>query len=423
LFHEQRNEELRICSEFEKKLIKFENSKFAPLQPFMEKLRSYFTPQLMLGLYVFLALAVSVQLNVLGPKYIEGWNHPLTHYNVYLIFKDSFFHLIHNQDLYQYWPNEHWDLYKYSPAFALFMAPFANLPDWLGLGLWSLLNSIVLFVGLYQIPNLSQKAKTLLLLFVLVELSTSLQNAQSNALVVGLVLLGFNQFEKGNRGWATFWIVASGFIKIYGIAALGLALFYPNKLRTAFFTGLWTILLLFLPLLVVSPTQLWFLYTSWKNLLANDHSNSIGMSVQGLAISWLQFKGNKDLILLASMALMGFPFLLWNRYQDFGFRCLVLALLLIWLVIFNHKAESPTFVIAMAGVGLWYFSKPNRPVSDTVFLLIALFLTSLSVTDLIPSSLRKTYIYPYSIKALGCLVIWVKILWEIVAPKSSKLKG
>jgi predicted Co/Zn/Cd cation transporter (cation efflux family) len=96
---------------------------------------------------------------------------------------------------------------------------------------------------------------------------------------------------------------------------------------------------------------------------------------------------------------------------------------LIWLVIFNHKAESPTFIIAIAGVGIWYFSKSNRPIFDTILMLVALFLTSLSVTDLIPSDFRKSYVYPYSIKALGCFVVWVKILWEIVAPKSSKLKG
>ena len=389
----------------------------------MEKLRSYFTPQLMLGFYILLALAVSIQLIFLGPKQIEGWNHSLTHYNVYLIFKDSFFHLVHNQDLYQFWPEEHWDLYKYSPVFALLMAPFAYLPDWLGLSIWNLLNSILLFLAINQLPALTQKAKTLLLLFVLVELSTSLQNAQSNALVLSLVVFGFNQFEKGNMGWATLWIVASGFIKIYGIAALCLSLFYPNKARTAYFTFLWTILLLLLPLLVVTPSQLWFLYTSWKNLLANDHSNSVGMSVQGLAVSWLHYKGSKDLLLLASMVVMGLPFLIWNRYQDFGFRSLVLALLLIWLVIFNHKAESPTFIIAITGVGIWYFSKPQRPVFDTVFLFIALILTSLSVTDLVPSYFRKTYVYPYSIKALGCFIIWGKILWEIVTQNITKLKA
>lgn len=389
----------------------------------MEKLRSYFTPQLMLGVYIFLALAVSIQLIFLGPKQIEGWNHSLTHYNVYLIFKGSFFHLIHNQDLYQFWPEEHWDLYKYSPVFALFMAPFAYLPDWLGLSIWNLLNSILLFLAINQLPTLTQKAKALLLLFVLVELSTSLQNAQSNALVLSLVVFGFNQFEKGNMGWATLWIVASGFIKIYGIAALFLSLFYPNKSRTASFTFLWTLLLLLLPLLLVSPSQLWFLYTSWKNLLANDHSNSVGMSVQGLAVSWLQYKGSKDLLLFASLILMGLPFLLRSRYQDFGFRSMVLALLLIWLVIFNHKAESPTFIIAMTGVGLWYFSKPERPVFDTIFLFIALFLTSLSVTDLVPSYFRMTYVYPYSIKALGCFIIWGKILWEIVTQNITKLKA
>jgi hypothetical protein len=234
---------------------------------------------------------------------------------------------------------------------------------------------------------------------------------------------GFNQFEKGNMRWGSLWIVASGFIKIYGIVAITLALFYPNKLRTALFTSLWVGILLFIPLLIISPQQLWFLYGSWKNLLANDYTVSLGMSVHGLASSWLHFTGNKNLILFISLVFMGFPFLLCKHFGEFRFRCLVLAYLLIWLVIFNHKAESPTYIIAIAGVGIWYFSNPGRTHYDTFILFLALILTSLSVTDMVPSGIRKNYVYPYSIKALGCLVVWVKIFWEIVASKTSKLKG
>jgi hypothetical protein len=51
-------------------------------------------------------------------------------YNVYVIFKQAFFHLIAQKNLYILYPHEHWDLYKYSPTFALFIVLLAYLPDW-----------------------------------------------------------------------------------------------------------------------------------------------------------------------------------------------------------------------------------------------------------------------------------------------------
>jgi hypothetical protein len=46
-------------------------------------------------------------------------------------------------------------LYKYSPAFALFMAPFAMLSDFFGLPLWNLLNALVLLSAIFYLPALT----------------------------------------------------------------------------------------------------------------------------------------------------------------------------------------------------------------------------------------------------------------------------
>jgi hypothetical protein len=45
-------------------------------------------------------------------------------YNNYIIFKQSFTHLYNHQDLYGAYSSEYWDLYKYTPTFAVLMAPF-----------------------------------------------------------------------------------------------------------------------------------------------------------------------------------------------------------------------------------------------------------------------------------------------------------
>jgi len=42
-----------------------------------------------------------------------------SHYNNYIIFKQSFYHLIAQKDLYIHYPQEQYDLFKYPPTFAL----------------------------------------------------------------------------------------------------------------------------------------------------------------------------------------------------------------------------------------------------------------------------------------------------------------
>ncbi|RME20836.1 MAG: hypothetical protein D6800_12755, partial [Candidatus Zixiibacteriota bacterium] len=73
-------------------------------------------------LYVYIAAAVGVSciqyLKGAKPLYGEGY----THYNNYLIFKYSFLNLLAGKNLYVTHPEQYYDLFKYSPTFALLMA-------------------------------------------------------------------------------------------------------------------------------------------------------------------------------------------------------------------------------------------------------------------------------------------------------------
>jgi len=48
-----------------------------------------------------------------------------------------------------------------------------------------------------------------------------------------------------------------------------------------------------------------------------------------------------------------------DQWADGRFRQLFLCSLLVFLVIFNHQAESPSFVIATCGIAIWYVSSPS----------------------------------------------------------------
>lgn len=372
------------------------------------KTRFNFLKDINFVLLVYIAIAVLASLGeyLKGVKVFDGREY--THYNNYLVFKQSFFNLVTGKDLYILYPDIVWDYFKYSPTFALLMAPFAMLPDMIGLILWNLLNALVLFFAVKYLPGKEDKTKALILWFIALELLTSIQNSQSNGLLAGLLVFSFVFFERRNVLLASLFIVLSFYIKLFGIAAAVLFLLYPDKLKFIAYSVLWFILLGILPLLAVSPEQLIFLYRSWANLLASDQAVSYGLSVMGILQSWFHLMPPKYLVLGLGTILLLLPFLNLRSYGNFQFRNLLLASLLIWVIIFNHKAESPTYIIAMAGVAVWYFTQPKR-VINLVLLLLALALTSLSPTDLFPRYLRDHLFSPYKLKALPVILVWVKI--------------
>ncbi len=376
-------------------------------------------PKFILGAYIFFALAASTG------EYLKGKEFGIfTHYNNFLIFRQSFPHLIHYIDLYKNHEPEHFDFYKYSPAFAIAMAPFTLVPDLPGLIAWNLLNALVLFFAIKSLPLKNDPAKIFILWFILQELLTNMQSSQSNGLVVALLIFGFNKFEKGNVFFAALFILLSAYIKIYGALALVLFLFYPDKLKFIFSCLLWVVMLTFIPLLFVSFDQLIFLYKSWYRIVAEDHAAQLqyGISLLGLIHTWFNTDPNKNILFLAGLTILCLPLIRINHYKELSFRINYFASVLIWLIIFNHRGESPTYIIAITGIAIWFFSSPKKIV-DMYLVVFAFILTSLSPTDLFPRYLRTHFVVPYTLKALPCILIWIKITIDSLTPTLSKREG
>ncbi|MCX6310249.1 MAG: glycosyltransferase family 87 protein [Bacteroidetes bacterium] len=365
-------------------------------------------------LLIFIVIVTAQSINL--PPRISETGLKFTHYNNYLIFKQSYFHLIQNKDLYQLYPVEHWDYYKYSPTFSLLMAPFVYLPDAAGLFLWNTLNVLVLFFALRKLPSLTDKNRLLLLGFILIELITSIQNSQSNALIAGLVIFAFLSLEKKQVGLAALFIVLTVFIKLFGLVAFALFMFYPNKPKAILYTIAWTLLLAILPLCVVPFSQLQFLYQSWLHLLQNDHSASIGFSVAGWLQTWFGVESKNGVVFVGAI-IFCLPFLKYKFFKELKFKLFFLASVLLWIVIFNHKAESPTFVIAVSGIAIWFFAQKMK-IENLILLSLAFLFTVLSPTDIFPKFLRDNYVTPYVLKAVPCIIIWCKIIFDLLFYKS-----
>lgn len=385
------------------------------MKPFSARLAAFFArADVQLAAYLLLTAAVTLQQYFLPLKSFENGPAVYTEYNNYVIFKRSFFHLLEGRNLYAAFPAEQWDLFKYSPTFALFMGLLAALPDWLGLFCWNLLNSLLLLTGLRHLTGLTPRARQALGWFVLLELVTSLQNSQSNGLILGLLVWAFVFLERRNLAAATLLVLLSAFVKIFGAVAFLLFLLYPRQGRAFGYGVLWTVALVALPLLVVSAPDLAAQYQNWLALLRSDHSASAGLSMMGWLNSWFGLHPNKTALVAVGLVLLVLPLLRRELHDSYRYRLWMLASMLIWMVIFNHRAESPTFIIAMGGVGLWFFSQKSTPLNAWLVGLAFMF-TSLSPTDVFPTFLRETLVYPFTLKAVFCIAVWAKLQVDLFA--------
>jgi hypothetical protein len=359
-----------------------------------------------LVLYGLLLIGITLQC------YLISIGNEYTRYNNYVIFKHSFAHLITLQDLYTLYQSEHYDLFKYSPTFALFMGLFRPFPDFVGLLLFNLLNLSVFIYSISKL-KLSNEKQKLALLFLLVESGISISSAQTNLLIAGLLILAFCHLEKNNLLMATLFITITLFIKIFGVVGFALWLLYPRKMKFILYSAGWILTLTILPLFVISPTDLLNQYYNWGELLKNDHTSSLGISFMGILTSWFSLNINKLLVLCLAVFVFCLPLIKVSLYKFYLFRIHILASILIWIVIFNHKGESPTYIIAMAGVAVWYFSQ-NPTTINTILIWLCLLFTSLSSTDAItPLWITSKYVEPFSLKALFCSIIWFKLIWDL----------
>ncbi|MES2560802.1 MAG: glycosyltransferase family 87 protein [Bacteroidota bacterium] len=336
--------------------------------------------------------------------------------NNFIIFKNSFYHLINHTTLYGPHPVEQYDLYKYSPTFALLFAPFALFPTYIGAVLWAVFNAFVLFWAIAKLPIDAGK-KTFIYWFALIELLTSIQNSQVNPLIAALFLFTFIAFERKQLLLAALLVILSAYIKVYGILGAALFVLYPDKIKFMLYCIGWTILLFLLPMLVISYDELLNQYEGWQDTIANDHqTRAVDVSIMRfvMAVSGMEFS-NKMRLLIQIVGVVIFC-LKYTRTRLFAlmeFRLLVLASVMIWSIVFNHLAESATYIIAIVGIALWYTTEQKHPL--TIALLIACFiLSSLSPTDIFPRSIRELYIVPYALKALPCFLVWAYIEYRLL---------
>ena len=369
---------------------------------------------MLLALYLVSTAVVSIE---------KGFGRPD---NNFAIFRASFPNLLAGRDLYAPHPEQYLDLFKYSPSFAVLFAPFAALSLPLSILAWSALNAFLLWYAITRL--LPGERGTLALALIYLEVLRSMQRAQSNSLVTALVILAFLAFEHRRQTGAALAIAVGTAIKIFPLAALAMGLLHRRRMRFALLFGATMLGLVALPLLVVSPHDLVAQYQSWGRVETVDALAAGGIaSVGGGALYggvmeqfriWFGVSWSNQVVQLIGTAVLLLPIVVrWKRVNDFDFRLLFLCSLLVFMVIFNHQSESPSFVIAVTGIVIWYVWFP-RTRWRTALMAVTIIVVSLSSTDITPHWLRQAVFVPYKLKTVPCMLAWVVMQWELLARPS-----
>ena len=301
--------------------------------------------------------------------------------NNFTIFRHVFWHVWEGLPLYVPYPEVYHDVNLYGPVFSCVVAPFAVCPPLMGLVLWLLTMAGLLFVAVRKLP-IERRGRIFIAWFCANELFTALSMAQFNVAIAALLILAFVLIEEGHEGWAALMIAVGTFVKLYGIVGQ---------------------------------------YDAWAEALTVKNDANLFALRQNISLLGMvrKISGRADYsdlwLIVPGLILFALPYLRLDQYRHRAFRLMFLASVMLFVVLFSTGSESSGYIIALTGVAIWYVGVPwRRSRWDLALLIFALLLTSFSPSDLFPRRIYHHYIIPYALKALPCVMVWLKLTWEMM---------
>lgn len=386
----------------------------------------------LLGLWMIIAIAAAVT------KFIG---------NNYLIYKFSFWNLIHEDHLYTYHPEQFGDLHHYGPIFSVLMCPFAVLPDWLGMLLWDIALALFLYWVIRQ-SKFKWGTQLFMLWFCAHELLTALQMQQINVAIAGMIILSYCYIQQEKDQWAAFFIVLATFIKLFGVVGLAFFFFSKHKKKLILWLIIWSVVMFLIPMLFSSPEYIIRTYQEWFTAIADKNHQSLLSSHQNISLlgmirkigyccylggheAYMQyFRAWHDVpptdinfwttysdrwLILAGLVLFFMPYLRFSQWKNESFRRMFLASVMMFLCLFSTSTESSGYIIGLTGVAIWFTGKPGKHNKwDISLMVLAFILTSMSPSDLFPQYLRQEWVWPFALKSLPVSIAWFVLIWQMM---------
>lgn len=345
-------------------------------------------------------------------------NHAI---NNFIIFRQSYFHLIHETNLYVEYISQYWDHYYYSPSFAVLVSPFAFLPTQLGAFVWGILDAGVLYFAIRQLPISAQKQNFILLLSAN-EMMNAASNLQSNGIMAATIILSFVYILKQKEFNSTAMMILGFFIKLYSITGLAFFFFSKRKKTLIISLLLWLVVFFLIPLLATSPGFLVQSYKDWAEALAlksnfdmtkDMYHNMVDVTIQGMVKRVFNLPNlNKWLFIIPGLLVFGAQYLQYKYFTNHIYRLYILCSVLLFIIVFNTGTESPTYIIGVPAICLWYVLQEKTKWNNIIF-IVSIFFSSFSYSDLFTPYLRNYIMVPYALKVVGCFIVWVTIAYQI----------
>ena len=344
----------------------------------------------------------------------------------YRIFIGVWNHTIEQLPLFDHYPLEYDDMNHYGPFFALVIAPFAWMNRYAGMAFWMLFLSMFLYVSVRK-SDFTKYQQLFVFWFCSHELLNALFLQQYNIAITAGVLLTFTMIERKQDFWAAFFIMLGTMIKLYGIVGLAFFFFSKNKLTLVLSCLFWGVVMLVAPMAVSSPEYIIQQYYEWYialveknadniNVLAGNMADlSTNISLLGMVRRTTQIVTYSDLwLIIPGIIAFLIPYLRISQYKYVAFRQTLLASVLMFTVLFSTGSENSTYIIAFAGVALWYCCAPwKRSKWDIALMVVVFIISSLSPGDLFPKAIYRGLIQPYALKALPVTIVWFKLCYEM----------
>lgn len=355
-------------------------------------------------------------------KFVKG---PLA-YNNYLIFKNVFFNTINQNNLYSEYPVKYLDVNHYGIFFSAVIAPFAVMPDWIGMVLWNVFNALVFLYAVKKLP-FTNDYKSFFAWLCLQEFITSSLSLQFNIALAGLIILSAVYVYERKETQSVIAILIGTFVKIYGIVGLSQFFFIKNKKRFIIAFAAVFILFFCLPMLYSSSEFVINSYSDWykelihKNNINGELNTYQDISIMGFFRRILNNPHISNLYFYAvGLPLFALPYIRLSQYKSSAFKLMILASTLVFLVLFSSSSESPTYIIAVSGVMLWFLMQKQKNTLVISLLIFVIVFTCFSNSDLFPRYIKDHFIIKYSIKSLPCSIVWIRITYELLTKDFEK---
>lgn len=347
-------------------------------------------------------------------------------YNNYLIFKGVFYNTLQEKNIFLQYPDLFFDSNHYGVFFSLLIAPFAMLPDGFGAVLWNVAITLVFLYAIYKLP-FSDRKKSFFAWLCLQEFITAATYFQFNIILTGLLMLSAIYIYERKEAQSAFSILIGTFVKVYGIVGLSAFFFIKNKFKFILSFIIIAILFFVLPMLISSPNFGvqsyidWYVSLSGKNLENQALGTRQDYSLMGVVRRILQNPNISNLVFLIPGAIVFMlPYLRIKQYKYLPFQLMILASTLLFVVLFSSGSESPTYIIAVAGVMLWFLMQKKLTKIDIGLLIFVMIFTCFAFSDLFPKSIKEGIFIKYSTKAIPCIMIWLRVMYELLTKDFEK---